>query len=102
MVRRIAGAVDVPVTADIEGGYGPTPEDVAQTVAAIVAAGAVGVNIEDSRAGEGALFSPDEQAERLRAARAAAARPGCPAWSSTFAPTSTCSASASRRAALPT
>jgi hypothetical protein len=47
-VRRIVAAVGIPVTADVEGGYGPGPEDVGKTVEAVVAAGAVGVNIEDS------------------------------------------------------
>lgn len=77
-VRRIASVVDVPVTADVEGGYGPAPEDVAATVEAIVAAGAVGVNLEDSRAPGGPLFTPSEQADRLRAGRAAAERAGLP------------------------
>jgi 2-methylisocitrate lyase-like PEP mutase family enzyme len=77
-VRRVAGAVDLPVSADIEGGYGPAPQDVAKTVEAVVGAGAVGVNIEDSRAPGGPLFDPQEQAERLRAGRAAATRAGLP------------------------
>ncbi len=72
LVSRIAAAVDIPVTADIEGGYGPTPGDVAATVRAVVAAGAVGVNLEDSRAPGGPLFSDQDQAERVRAARDAA------------------------------
>ena len=75
-VRRIVAAVDVPVTADVEAGYGPAPEDVAATVEAVVAAGAVGVNIEDSKAPGGPLFDAAEQAERLRAGRAAAQRAG--------------------------
>src|SRR5580704_8127157 len=70
-VREIVAAVTIPVTADIEGGYGPRPEDVASTVEAVIAAGAVGVNIEDSRAPGGALFDPAEQAARIQAARAA-------------------------------
>jgi 2-methylisocitrate lyase-like PEP mutase family enzyme len=77
-VRRIAAAVNVPVTADIEGGYGATPEDVARTVELVVAAGAVGVNIEDSGAPGGGLFDAQAQAERLTAARAAAERAGLP------------------------
>jgi len=77
VVRRIAGAVDVPVTADIEGGYGPEPGDVAATVTAVVDAGAAGVNIEDSRP-EGGLFEIADQAERLRAARTAAEQAGLP------------------------
>jgi 2-methylisocitrate lyase-like PEP mutase family enzyme len=71
-VREIAAAVAVPVTADIEGGYGPGPSDVAATVEAVIAAGAVGVNIEDSRAPGGPLFDPGAQAARIRAAPARA------------------------------
>src|ERR1041385_6531646 len=41
-VGRIAAAVDVPVTADLEAGYGPSPEDVALTVGGALAAGVVG------------------------------------------------------------
>ena len=75
--RRIVQAVDVPVTADIEGGYGPEPADVAETVRGVIAAGAVGVNIEDSRA-DGTLFEIADQVARLRAAREAAAEAGLP------------------------
>nr|WP_197686430.1 isocitrate lyase/phosphoenolpyruvate mutase family protein [Actinoplanes derwentensis] len=71
-VRRIAAAVAVPVTADVEGGYG----DVAAIVRAVVEAGAAGVNIEDSRSGM--LVPVGEQAERLTAAREAAASAGLP------------------------
>ncbi|MFJ7278119.1 isocitrate lyase/phosphoenolpyruvate mutase family protein [Kitasatospora sp. NPDC098663] len=76
--RRIVAAVDVPVTVDAEGGYGPTPADVAATVAALVGAGAAGVNLEDSTAVGGPLFPVAEQADRLRAARTAAAAAGLP------------------------
>ena len=47
MVGRIARAVRVPVTADMEAGYGTTMEDMAETAKAIVNAGAVGLNLED-------------------------------------------------------
>ncbi len=47
VVARIARAVRVPVTADMEAGYGITPKDMAETAKAIVAAGAVGLNLED-------------------------------------------------------
>jgi 2-methylisocitrate lyase-like PEP mutase family enzyme len=77
-VQRIVAAVDIPVTADVEGGYGPGPEDVAATVEAVIAAGAVGVNIEDSQAASGTLFEHAAQAERLRAGRSAAERAGLP------------------------
>jgi 2-methylisocitrate lyase-like PEP mutase family enzyme len=77
-VARIASAVELPVSADIEAGYGPAPADVAATVTAVVEAGAVGVNLED-RVGA-SLFAADEQARRLEAARAAADRLGVRLW----------------------
>jgi len=48
VVRRIAAAVRIPVTADVEAGYGDTPEDAAQTAREVLAAGAVGMNLEDA------------------------------------------------------
>jgi 2-methylisocitrate lyase-like PEP mutase family enzyme len=78
VVRRIAATVDVPVTADVEGGYGPTPHDVAATVQATIEAGAVGVNIEDCRAADGTLLSTEEQMQRIQAARQAAVNAGLP------------------------
>jgi 2-methylisocitrate lyase-like PEP mutase family enzyme len=74
-VRRIVAVVAVPVTADIESGYGDgTAEDVAETVRAVIEAGAVGINLEDSIGRK--LLPAERQAERIRAARAAAAGPG--------------------------
>jgi 2-methylisocitrate lyase-like PEP mutase family enzyme len=67
VVERIAAAVDVPVTADLEAGYRDPP----RTAAAALAAGAAGMNLEDSRGG--AVLGVDEQVELLRAIRAAAA-----------------------------
>ena len=80
-IERIVAAVRVPVSADIEAGYGPGPDAVAATVTAVVEAGAVGVNLED-RTGrpDSPLFQPTEQAERLAAARSAASRRGIPLW----------------------
>src|SRR5882757_9161009 len=46
-VARIARAVKVPVTADIEHAYAATPDAVADVVLRVIAAGAVGINIED-------------------------------------------------------
>jgi 2-methylisocitrate lyase-like PEP mutase family enzyme len=77
-VARIADAVDVPVTADIEGGYGGDPGAVAATVAAMIGAGAVGINLEDSGSPGGGLFDVATQAARIRAARAAATEAGLP------------------------
>ncbi|MEV5892549.1 isocitrate lyase/PEP mutase family protein [Nonomuraea fuscirosea] len=78
-VRRIVRVVDVPVSADIEAGYGPDPEDVATTVTALLDAGVVGVNVEDSRSPGGPLFDSEAQCDRIRAAKHAAAAAGCSA-----------------------
>ena len=78
-IATIAAAVQCPLTADIEAGYGSTPADVAETIEAVIDAGAVGVNLEDNAHGGGTtrLFSTAEQAARLNAARAAANARGC-------------------------
>jgi 2-methylisocitrate lyase-like PEP mutase family enzyme len=76
-VRRIAARVRVPVTADMEAGYGRTPEAAAETAKSVIAAGAVGMNLEDAPAGEeGVLLDTALQAERVRAAREAARAAG--------------------------
>jgi 2-methylisocitrate lyase-like PEP mutase family enzyme len=68
LVGRIAAAVDVPVSADLEAGYGPRPEDVATTVDGAIAAGVVGCNIEDSTGDPGRpLLELELAAERIRA-----------------------------------
>lgn len=81
-LRAVAGvvaAVRVPVTADIESGYATDPAGVADTVRAVLAAGAVGVNIEDAlHEGDAPLRPVAEQAERVAAARAAADEQGVP------------------------
>ncbi len=72
VVRRISSAVRVPVTADVEAGYGSTPAAAAETARGVIAAGAVGLNLEDgTRAGD--LLDAELQVERIRAARAAGA-----------------------------
>ncbi len=65
-VSRIARCVDVPVTADLEGGYG----DIAETAAALIESGAVGLNLEDILGhGPESLASIDEQVSRIAAVR---------------------------------
>ena len=71
-IGRIVAAVRLPVTADLESGYGDTPDEVGRTVARAVALGAVGGNLED--AGRRGLFGIEEAVDRLTAARAAAPR----------------------------
>jgi 2-methylisocitrate lyase-like PEP mutase family enzyme len=79
MVERIASAVDVPVTADIEDGYGPTAADAAETARGVIAAGAVGLNLEDGLVGEvPALASVSLQVDKITATREAAAAAGVP------------------------
>jgi 2-methylisocitrate lyase-like PEP mutase family enzyme len=65
-VRRIVHAVKVPVTADIESGFGADADAVAETIRLVTAAGAVGVNLEDG------VRPVEEQSARLAAARGAA------------------------------
>jgi 2-methylisocitrate lyase-like PEP mutase family enzyme len=79
VVRRIAEAVDVPVTADMEAGFGSTPEEVAETAQAVIAAGAVGMNLEDG-AEEKPTFLADLnlQKEIISAVLQAATRAGVP------------------------
>ncbi|MFC3079144.1 isocitrate lyase/phosphoenolpyruvate mutase family protein [Phenylobacterium terrae] len=73
MLRRsgeIAAALSAPVSADLEAGYGETPEAVAETVRMAIAAGLAGGNIEDARPG-GGLYDEVLAAERIAAAREA-------------------------------
>lgn len=77
VIARMSRVVELPLTADIESGYGDTPAAVAETVRAVIAAGAVGVNLEDSLHG-GGLRDVAAAAERIRAARAAAVATGVP------------------------
>jgi 2-methylisocitrate lyase-like PEP mutase family enzyme len=77
MVRRVAAAVDLPVSADVEAGYGATVEAAAETARGVLAAGAVGMNLEDT-GDAGELLPVELQCERIRAARAAADGAGVP------------------------
>lgn len=75
---RIAGAVELPVTIDFEAGYGKTPAEVGESIARLIATGAIGVNIEDRFIGKPGLQTPLDQAARLSAARRAADAAGVP------------------------
>ena len=68
--RAVAAAVDLPVTIDIEGGYSDEPARVGELVTALLAAGAVGINIEDGSKDPALLCA------KIAAARAAAAAAG--------------------------
>jgi len=69
-VERITRVLSCPLTVDIEAGYGDSLDEILQTVQAIVQAGAVGINFEDSskRLAVG-LMDPQVQQERIRAIR---------------------------------
>jgi 2-methylisocitrate lyase-like PEP mutase family enzyme len=69
-VARIAAAVDVPVTADLEAGYGLGPDEL---VARVIASGCVGLNLEDSShaSGEPVLVAAEENAKRVAAVKQA-------------------------------
>lgn len=69
-VARIVRSVRVPVSADVEAGYGDTPEDVCETVRGVVGAGAVGINLEDGTGPAARL------AAKIEAVRGVAAREG--------------------------
>jgi 2-methylisocitrate lyase-like PEP mutase family enzyme len=78
-VRRIAESVKVPVSADMEAGYGGRASDVAETVAAVLDGGAVGINLEDAtHETKRPLFDPAVQVDRIRAARETAEKAGVP------------------------
>jgi len=75
-VTRIARAVAVPVSADLEAGYGANTGAVAETVRLAVTAGVAGFNLEDSRGG--VLLPLDQAVARVQAARATADAAGVP------------------------
>ncbi|WP_394821692.1 isocitrate lyase/phosphoenolpyruvate mutase family protein [Pendulispora albinea] len=64
---ELAQRLPVPVTADLEAGYGPSPEDVATSVRGAIRGGIVGCNIEDTDPLTGKLFDLDLAAARIRA-----------------------------------
>ena len=79
VVGRIARAVRIPVTADLEAGYGTTPKDMAETVKAAIEAGAIGMNFEDVTGDdERTQVAIPLQVEKIRAIREAAKSLGVP------------------------
>jgi 2-methylisocitrate lyase-like PEP mutase family enzyme len=71
--RAIVDATDLPVSADLEDGFGPKPEDAAETIRQAAAVGLVGGSIEDStRDGESPVYEIAQAADRVRAAAEAA------------------------------
>jgi 2-methylisocitrate lyase-like PEP mutase family enzyme len=78
--ERIVRAVRVPVTADIEAGYGETPDQVGQRITEILQTGVVGFNLEDGTPSpDKPVRSIEDASARIRAARGAAVAAGVPA-----------------------
>jgi 2-methylisocitrate lyase-like PEP mutase family enzyme len=71
-LARIARATALPVSIDIESGYGTTADAVGHTIARTIEAGAIGCNLEDSFPESGKLRGTAEQVGRLSMARRAA------------------------------
>jgi 2-methylisocitrate lyase-like PEP mutase family enzyme len=75
--RVLAAATPLPVTVDLENGYGPRPEDAARAIVRAAEAGAVGGSIEDYDP-DGGIYPVEQAAERVAAAAEAAGRLGFP------------------------
>jgi 2-methylisocitrate lyase-like PEP mutase family enzyme len=85
LVSRMTAAVSVPVSIDLEAGYGDTPDAAAQSVTKILQAGAVGINIENGlSAGKRQLVSLEQHAAKIKAVRETAQKLGIrncsPGW----------------------
>lgn len=76
VIGRIARSVDVPVTADIEAGYGSTISELEETARTVIESGVVGINIEDGMEEGGPLRPIEDQCARIAAVRESAAREG--------------------------
>ena len=78
-IARIVRAVKVPVTADVEWGYGSTAEEIARTTREVIEAGAVGMNLEDTSGNsDQPLLALERVLEKINAVRAAAAATSVP------------------------
>lgn len=77
-LERIVAAVDLPVTFDLEGGYGQSPAEVQATAMKVIQAGAVGINFEDQIVGGNGLYSVEEQRARIAAIRQTAEQASIP------------------------
>ncbi len=73
-VGRMAKALRIPLSADMEAGYGSDPAEVVEAIGRIIAVGAIGINIEDGTGDPAApLIETSRLCERIRAIRAASA-----------------------------
>ncbi len=73
IVQRIVASVSIPLSVDFEGGYAVSADEVADNVAQLIVAGAVGINFEDQIVGNSGLHSIGDQTKRIAAIRLNAA-----------------------------
>jgi 2-methylisocitrate lyase-like PEP mutase family enzyme/predicted thioesterase len=79
VISRIARAVKIPVSADVESGYGDRPEDAAQTAQGVIESGAIGLNLEDANhQQERKLIDLSLQLEKIKAVQETAAKADIP------------------------
>jgi 2-methylisocitrate lyase-like PEP mutase family enzyme len=69
IIERIVKSVDIPVTADIEGGYASGVSELKESINQIIDTGIAGINIEDSVDKEGSLRNIEEQCKRIAIVR---------------------------------
>ncbi len=72
IVKRILNVIDIPLTMDLEGGYGSDPAVVAESISAAMSTGVIGFNFEDQIVGGEGLYPSNQQQARIKAAREAA------------------------------
>jgi len=77
-LQRIKESIELPLTVDIEGGYGQSPSQVRQTILKVIDVGAAGINIEDQANDGDGLYTIEDQCLRIAAAREAAEQKSIP------------------------
>jgi 2-methylisocitrate lyase-like PEP mutase family enzyme len=75
-IKRIVGAVDLPVSLDFEGGYAVEPEKLSKNIEGVIDAGAIGINFEDRIVKGDGLYSLEDQCKRIRQIRQTADEKG--------------------------
>ena len=70
IIKNMVNAVDVPVSADLESGYGETTKEVLDTIEQVISAGLVGINLEDATGDASSpIYDPQLQKEKIAAIR---------------------------------
>jgi 2-methylisocitrate lyase-like PEP mutase family enzyme len=77
-LQEIIASVSLPMTLDMEGGYGKSPDELKETVGQVIGCGAIGINFEDQVVGGEGLYSIEEQSRRIGAVRQAAEEASVP------------------------